>query len=107
MHYLIYKITNNLDNKIYVGKHKTKNKDDDYFGSGLLLGRAIEKHGKLNFTKTLLLECKSEEEMNQKEADIVDEDFIARDDTYNIMLGGSGGFSHINKNGLQHKQTRE
>ena len=101
MHYLIYKITNNLDNKIYVGKHKTEDKNDDYFGSGLLLGRAVEKHGKENFKKEILFECSSVEEMNQKEADIVDEDFIARNDTYNIKLGGQGGFDYINKNDIR------
>lgn len=100
MHYLIYKITNKLDNKFYVGKHKTENKDDEYFGSGVLLGRAVEKHGKENFNKEILFECASLEEMNKKETDIVDEEFIARDDTYNIMLGGCGGFDHINKNQL-------
>ncbi len=104
MHYLIYKITNKLDNKIYVGKHKTDDKNDDYFGSGLLLGRAVEKHGKEHFLKELLFECKTEEEMNQKETDIVDENFIARPDTYNIKLGGSGGFDHINKNKLQNTE---
>ena len=100
MYYLIYKITNKLDNKIYIGKHKTETKDDDYFGSGLLLGRAVEKHGKENFVKELLFECNSLDEMNQREIDIVDEEFIARPDTYNIMLGGQGGFDYINKNKL-------
>ena len=33
--------------------------------------------------------------MNQKEAEIVNEDFIARDDVYNITLGGHGGWHHI------------
>ncbi len=102
MNYLIYKITNKLNNKIYVGKHKTEFLADGYFGSGLLLKRAVEKHGKENFTREILFECKSEEEMNQKEADIVDEEFVSRDDTYNIMLGGNGGFDYINsenKNG--------
>lgn len=102
MDYLIYKISNKIDNKFYVGKHKTENKNDDYFGSGLLLKRAVEKYGKNNFVKELLFECSSEEEMNQKEADIIDEDFITRDDTYNIKLGGNGGFDYINKNGKNH-----
>ncbi len=105
MHYLIYKITNKLNNKIYVGKHKTEDKGDGYFGSGLLLARAMEKHGAENFTKEILFECKSLEEMNRREADIVDEEFIARDDTYNIMLGGSGGFDYINANDLKDKST--
>ena len=91
MHYLIYKITNRLNNKIYVGKHKTENRADDYFGSGVLIERAIGKHGKENFVKEILFELASEEEMNQRESEIVDEDFVARDDTYNIMVGGQGG----------------
>jgi hypothetical protein len=110
MHYLIYKITNKLNNKIYVGKHKTENKDDEYFGSGVLLGRAVEKHGKEHFVKELLFECNTEEEMNQKETDIVDEEFIARDDTYNIKLGGNGGYDYINstgKNGNKVNRSKE
>lgn len=100
MHYLIYKITNRLDNKFYVGKHKTENKDDGYFGSGLLLDYAVKKHGKENFVKELLFECSTEEEMNRRETDIVDEDFVARDDTYNLKLGGTGGWDHVLKNKL-------
>lgn len=100
MFYLIYKITNNVDNKIYVGKHKTQNKNDDYFGSGLLLKRAIEKYGIDKFKKEILFECLNEEELNQKEKDIVNEEFIARLDTYNIKLGGQGGFDYINDNKL-------
>ena len=57
-------------------------------GSGVLITKAIEKHGLENFEKTILFECKSEEEMNAKEAEIVNEDFIARDDVYNMTVGG-------------------
>lgn len=42
----------------------------------------------------------TEEEMNTKEAELVTEEFCLREDTYNICVGGKGGFSHINKNGL-------
>ena len=99
MYYLIYKITNKLNNKIYIGAHKTKNKEDDYFGSGLLLERAVDKHSQQNFVKEILFELPTKEEMWQKEAEIVNEAFISRDDTYNIKLGGCGGFDYINKNG--------
>ncbi len=91
MNYLIYKITNKLNNKFYVGKHKTANKDDGYLGSGILIDRAIKKHGRENFVKEILVECSSLEEMNQKEIDIVDAEFVARDDTYNVVVGGNGG----------------
>lgn len=105
MHYLIYKITNRLNNKIYVGKHKTENKDDGYFGSGLLLERAVKKHGKENFVKEILFELATEDDMNQKEADIVDEEFVARLDTYNIRLGGEGGWDAVNSQKSKHRTT--
>lgn len=70
----------------------------DIWGSGLRIKRAIEKYGIENFIKTILFECSSKEEMNKKEAEIVNEDFIARDDVYNIKLGGEGGWDEVNKN---------
>ena len=97
MYYLIYKITNNVNNKIYIGKHQTENKDDDYMGSGKIIKRAIEKYGIDKFTKEILYECNSLEEMNEKEAEIVDEEFVVRLDTYNIKLGGQGGWDYVHK----------
>jgi group I intron endonuclease len=94
MHYLIYKITNKLNNKFYVGKHATLNENDDYMGSGELIGRAIKKYGKEQFIKEILFDLSTKEEMNQKEIDIVDEEFVARPDTYNIKLGGEGGWNN-------------
>ena len=106
-HYLIYQIRNKLNGMIYIGQHQTENVDDGYMGSGLRIRRAIEKYGLENFEKTILFECKSEEEMNTKEAEIVNEDFIARDDVYNIMLGGEGGWKSIKSCGASKggKQT--
>ena len=104
-YYLIYQIRNKLNGMIYIGKHMTSKKDDGYMGSGLRIRRAIEKYGLENFEKTILFECASIEEMNAKEAEIVNEDFIARDDVYNIKLGGEGGWDFANKdpnNGSNH-----
>ena len=80
---------------IYIGQHQTENLNDGYMGSGLRIKRAIKKYGIENFEKTILFECRSIEEMNAKEAEIVNEDFIARDDVYNIELGGIGGWTHL------------
>ena len=105
MFYLIYKITNNINKKIYIGSHKTKNKDDSYMGSGKYLNRAINKYGVENFTKEILFVFDNAKEMYDKEAEIVDDDFLAEENTYNLKRGGFGGFDYINSSGLQHRRV--
>lgn len=95
-HYLIYQITNNINGKIYIGKHETFNVDDDYFGSGKYLKQAIKKYGLENFTKTILIDLKNAEEMNLLERIVVTPEFCAREDVYNINVGGDGGWMHVN-----------
>lgn len=99
-HYLVYKTTCLLNGKIYIGKHQTDNLDDDYLGSGILIQRAIKKYGRENFKREVLFECSSKEEMDAKEAELVNEDFLKRKDVYNIKLGGAGGFDFINSTGI-------
>ena len=103
MFYTIYKITNKLNGKIYVGKHQTKDLNDGYMGSGKLLRRAIAKYGIENFKKEILFQFDSETEMNSKEAELVTEEFCLREDTYNLCEGGHGGFGYINRTGLRTK----
>lgn len=100
-HFLIYKTTNLINGKIYIGKHIARCIDDGYMGSGKLLKRAISKYGIENFVREILHECSSEEEMNAKEAEIVTEEFCNLDTNYNLCVGGQGGFSYINRNDLQ------
>ena len=103
-HYLVYKTTNLVNGKVYIGKHETDNLDDGYLGSGILIQRAIEKYGKENFKREILFECSTREEMNAKEAELVNEEFLKRDDIYNLKQGGEGGFDFINKSGINNRK---
>lgn len=87
-HYLIYKITNKLNGKIYIGQHKTEDLNDDYMGSGVAINRAIKKYGIENFSKEILFDVDDWELMDFIEELIVDEDFVKRKDTYNMRTGG-------------------
>lgn len=91
MLYTIYKVTNKINGKIYIGKHQTENPNDGYFGSGKFIKSAIRKYGKENFTKEVLFIFETELEMNQKEKELITEEFISRKDTYNAGVGGEGG----------------
>lgn len=96
MFYTVYKITNLINNKIYVGAHKTSNLEDNYMGSGTYITNAINKHGIENFSKEILHILDSEEEMYLKEKEIVNSEFLSRDDVYNLNEGGLGGWNYIN-----------
>lgn len=96
MLHTIYRITNLLDGKIYVGKHSCRCNPCKYMGSGKRLRYAISKYGIENFKKEILFAFQTEVEMNAKEAELVTEEFVARSDTYNICFGGQGGFGYIN-----------
>jgi hypothetical protein len=90
MYYYLYQITNLLNEKVYVGVHRTDNLDDGYMGSGTLLKRAQSRYGLENFKKEILEYFENEEDMFQREAEIVNPEFAAREDVYNLVEGGKG-----------------
>ncbi len=96
MFYIVYKTTNQVNGKFYVGTHKTVDLNDDYLGSGTLLGKAIEKYGVENFKREILFVFDNPEEMFAKEAEIVTEDFLSENNTYNLKRGGFGGWDYCN-----------
>lgn len=88
MYYLIYETTNLINGKLYRGAHQTENIDDGYLGSGKLITRAINKHGKEKFSRSILCYCDTKEDMICKEAEYVDEAWVNDKTTYNLQTGG-------------------
>ena len=74
---------------IYVGCHVTTNIYDNYMGSGVRITKDIKKFGRENFTKEILFEFDNEKDMLDKEKEIVNEEFILKKNTYNVITGGS------------------
>jgi len=85
-HY-VYKITNIINNKIYVGIHYGE-LNDLYYGSGKSIIKAVKKYGRENFTKEILVIGEDREYVADIESKIVTKEFINRKDTYNIVVGG-------------------
>src|SRR3990167_4680514 len=87
---IIYKTTNTVNNKIYIGKDSYNN--PKYIGSGKLLWKAINKYGKKAFIKEIIERCSTQTELNEKEIYWIDHyDSTNRSLGYNISLGGRGG----------------
>jgi len=85
---IIYKTTNLVNGKIYIGQDS--NNDTNYLGSGLLVNKAIKKYGKNNFIKEVLEHCSSKKELNEKEKFWI-YNLSATTLGYNISSGGNGG----------------
>lgn len=91
-YYIVYETLNKINGNIYVGCHATDDLNDGYLGSGNLLKKAIGKYGSSNFIRRILHVVSSPEDMFKIEASIVTEEFVSRNDTYNLVPGGFGGF---------------
>jgi len=90
---IIYKITNLINGKIYIGKSIYNN--PNYYGSGTFLNKAIKKHGKENFKKEIIIEFYFyDEKLLNKEEIYWIKYFNSRESNigYNITKGGNGNF---------------
>jgi len=88
VYHFVYLTQNLINNMIYVGVHSSDSFEDSYLGSGFLLLPAIKKYGKDQFKRTILFIGRNEEEAYEFESWMVDNSFIKRKDTYNLVPGG-------------------
>jgi hypothetical protein len=100
----VYKTTNLVNGKVYIGVHSTNNLEDGYIGCGIYrnsdainkakktrfygFASAVTRYGYDNFKTTILKFFKTKEEAYIYESKIVTEKFINSDKTYNIKIGG-------------------
>lgn len=91
----IYITTNNINGKKYIGQksyHKSNWKT--YLGSGIHLKRAIDKYGKENFSREIIEECSTKEELDEREIYWISfYNAVESDLFYNIANGGDGGYT--------------
>lgn len=94
----IYKTTNLINGKIYIGQSYKDN--EKYLGSGKFLKRAIKKYGIENFTKEILEKCSPNKEiLDEREKYWINHyNSTSKEIGYNISHGGQSGWM----NGLNH-----
>lgn len=95
MYGFVYETTNNLNGMKYIGKcvyaRKCKNVDT-YLGSGVYLKRAINKYGKENFSRRILIEAKTKQELEALEEEYILKNNAVLDPMYyNLKFTSIGG----------------
>lgn len=89
-HY-IYKTTNIVNGKYYIGMHSTDDLNDGYIGSGKKLWYSIKKYGKENFKSEILEFLPNRTLLKNREKEIVNEDILKDKMCLNLKMGGDGG----------------
>lgn len=98
MYGLIYKITNLINDKVYVGqttqelklrlKYHKSNKNT-------LIGRAIRKYGWENFSVEVLEECETQEQLNEREIFWIKKLNSKNPNGYNLTDGGERNYKVV------------
>lgn len=89
--YYVYKTTNKKNGKFYVGVHRSSDiTNDAYLGSGHTMLKAIKKYGPDSFEREIITHFDNYQEAFELEELIVDKEFVDREDTYNLAVGGKG-----------------
>lgn len=91
-HYIVYETRNIVNQMTYIGCHATDDINDGYLGSGKHLKRAIQKYGKETFERRIIHIFDNPIEMFVLEKSLVTEEYVKNPNTYNLVIGGYGGF---------------
>jgi len=92
--YIVYKITNLINEKVYIGRHSTNNINDNYMGSGTELREDMKRVGRKNFSKEILFVFDNWKEMVDKETELLTKEFVNSENTYNATNQGTGLITH-------------
>jgi len=82
----VYKITNILNNKSYVGQKFSPVFIDKYWGSGVYIRKAIKKYGLENFKREILCWCKTRDELDDRELYYIKQYNTLSPNGYNLTL---------------------
>jgi group I intron endonuclease len=86
----IYKTTNKINGKIYIGKLVRESKV--YLGSGKILKLSLEKYGRDNFTREIIEYCDCKTQLIEREKFWIKHyNSTDRNIGYNLTKGGDGG----------------
>lgn len=89
-YHFLYKTTNLLNGKYYLGMHSSNKLDDNYLGSGVYLTSSIRKYGKENFKREIISFFETREELANAEKEIITEDILKDKKNMNCQYGGEG-----------------
>lgn len=63
----IYKVTNKINQKVYIGKKVGNSFDKNYWGTGIKLRNAIKEFGLDNFEKEVIEWCSTKDVLKERE----------------------------------------
>lgn len=97
----IYITTNLINKKKYIGKRLYTLGWERYLGSGRCFKEAVKKYGRENFSREILEECNSKEELINSEIYWIQfYNAVESNEFYNIARGGIG----VARDGMKHSE---
>lgn len=105
----VYIITNQINNKQYIGRHCANKFDESYFGSGIGIKNAVKKYGKENFSIEILAWCENYDELVKQEMYYIELfNAVKSPNFYNRSYGGYlEGFEPGNNNIAKTERCRK